>query len=237
MDEESLEKLEKPNPAFVREVPVSFLESLKRIEKKEADAAAEQEKKQAAAEANAQSRIKSAVEAAVAAEQAKFAEARAAEVKAAEADAAEPAGASDQPAAAQTVEAAPAGASTGAGPDIDWSGVQAKTVTLFYPGQASFEWVQTGKDHGGARAFAKLGDRCASCHAKEVRDMGAKIVSGEKAEPTPIPGKRGHVDLKLQAVHAGDMLHMRFQWPDAGIRLCPSSTAARWTPTTRSNWQ
>ena len=237
LDEESLEKLEQPNPAFVREIPVAYLESLKRIEKKEADEAAEREKKQAAADANVQSRIKSAVDAAVAAEQAKAkaaeakaAEAKAAEAKAEEGKAAEPAGGSDQPAAVQTAEAAPAAAGTSAGPDIDWSGVQAKTVTLFYPGQASFEWVQTGKDHGGARAFAKLGDRCAACHAKEVRDMGAKIVSGEKAEPTPIPGKRGHVDVKLQAVHAGDMLHMRFQWPDAGHTPVPFVDGGKMDP-------
>jgi len=229
LDEEALEKLEKPNPAFVREVPISFLESLKRIEKKEADAAAELEKKQATADANLQNRIKSAVEAAVATEKAKAAEARAAEAKAAETQTPEPSG-TEQVAAAETTQPAPAGATNGAGADIDWSGVKAQTVGLFYPGQASFEWVQTGKDHGGARAFAKLGDRCSSCHAKEVKDMGAKIVSGEKAEPTPIPGKRGHVDLKLQAVHAGGMLHLRFQWPDAGHTPVPFVDGGKMDP-------
>jgi cytochrome c-type protein NapC len=115
--------------------------------------------------------------------------------------------------AAAKTASAPAAAGAGEGPasPIDWSGVEAKTVTLFYPGQASFEWVQTGKDHGGARAF-KTGDRCAFCHLKEVKDMGAKIVSGKKVEPTPIPGKRGHIDVSTQAAHDGENLYFRFSW-------------------------
>ena len=36
-----------------------------------------------------------------------------------------------------------------------------------------------------------------------------------KAEPTPIPGKRGHIDVKLQAIHDDNKLYLRFQWPDA----------------------
>lgn len=119
--------------------------------------------------------------------------------------------------------AAPAPAALAAGgpaSPIDWSGVEAKTLTLFYPGQASFEWVQTGKDHGGARAF-KTGDRCAFCHAKELKDMGAKIVSGEKVEPTPIPGKRGHIDVSTQAAHDGENLYFRFTWKNAAHNPVP----------------
>ena len=36
-------------------------------------------------------------------------------------------------------------------PNIDWGTVASSDLTLFYPGQASFEWVQNGKTHGGAR--------------------------------------------------------------------------------------
>ena len=65
-------------------------------------------------------------------------------------------------------------------------------MTLFYPGQASLEWVLKGSDHGGARVFKK-GERCSECHRGEEADMGAIIVTGEKAEATPIPGKRGAI--------------------------------------------
>ena len=213
LDEEQLEELEKPNPDFIRPVPVAYLESLKKVEEAEAKEAADQQAKQAEAEANTQARIDTAVETALAA---KLAELEASSSRA------------DQTAQASTATqpATPGGSDSG----VDWSGVTAQTVTLFYPGQASFEWVQTGKDHGGARAFAKLGDRCASCHAKELPDMGAKIVTGEKVEPTPIPGKRGHVDLSLQAMHDNENLYMRFQWKDDGHKPAPFVEGGKMDP-------
>jgi cytochrome c-type protein NapC len=213
LDEEELEKLEKPNPAFIREVPASYLASLERIEAKEAQEAAEAQEKQEAAEKSVQERIDAAVTAALAA--------KVAEIEAKSAN--------ESQTAQATTETQPA-ASAGSGSGIDWGGVTAKTVTLFYPGQASFDWVETGKDHGGARAFSKLGDRCSNCHAKEVRDMGAKIVSGEKAEPTPIPGKRGHVDVAVQAVHDNDNLYMRFQWKDDGHKPVPFADGGKLDP-------
>jgi len=208
LTEEDLEELEKPNPAFMRTVPASYLESLKRVEEAEAKQVAEQQTQEEAAEVAVQQRIDLAVKAALADKIAEIA-----------------AQSTGESAATGT-----SGASGSGGDNVDWSNAKAQTITLFYPGQTSFEWVQTGKDHGGARAFAKLGDRCSSCHAKEVRDMGAKLVSGEKAEPTPIPGKRGHVDVKLQAMHDDKMLYLRFQWPDAGHTPAPFVDGGKMDP-------
>ena len=118
------------------------------------------------------------------------------------------------PAAASSGAPAPA-ASAGAVGAINWDGVESKTLGFFYPGQASYEWVVTGKEHGGARAFVRGGDRCVTCHDKEVRDMGAKIVSGAKAETTPIPNKRGSVDVKVQTAHDANNVYFRFQWAKA----------------------
>ncbi len=212
LTEEELEELEKPNPAFKRKIPETYLASLARIEEKEAAMAAEKKQQDDAAAATIEDRIASAVAAKVA------------ELKAQSG--------SDNSSAgqAQTSSGTASGAAGDVSGDIDWGGIEAKTVTLFYPGQASFEWVQTGKDHGGARAFSKLGDRCANCHAKEVADMGAKIVSGEKAEETPIPGKRGHVDVEVQAVHDADNLYMRFQWADAGHNPVPFVDGGKMDP-------
>jgi cytochrome c-type protein NapC len=193
LDEDDLEALEKPDIRAVWEVPQSFIEGMKRADEKEAaEAAAESAAKAAAKQAN-----KAAIKVAVAA-------------------ALKKAGASAPSASAPSAsrkgggsKAAPA---SSPGSSIDWSDVEAKTITLFYPGQASFEWVQTGKDHGGARAFIKGGDKCTACHLKEVKDMGAKLVSGEKAEPTPIPGKRAFIDVSMQAAHDAENLYLRFAW-------------------------
>ncbi|MCP4430364.1 MAG: cytochrome C552, partial [Gammaproteobacteria bacterium] len=115
---------------------------------------------------------------------------------------------------AESTTTSSASSSTGnTGDGIDWSSIEAKEVTLFYPGQASMEWVMKGSDHGGKRAVA-TGDRCFDCHEEEEVDIGDIVVIGEKVEPTPIEGKRGSIAVAIQAAHDADNLYMRFQWPD-----------------------
>ncbi len=193
--EELLAELEKPDPTIAfTPIPQTFLDGMKKAEAKEA---AEEKKKLAdfaANEADVAARIKDAVSTAVAKEKAKQ----------------KTTPSSDQ----STSQPATSGSNTDTS-NIDWANVKTTNVTLFYPGQASFEWVQTGKDHGGARPFNKTGDKCSDCHIREVKDMGAKIVSGEKLEPTPIPGKRGHIDVKIQATYDDTNLYLRFRWKDA----------------------
>ncbi len=193
--EELLAELEKPDPAIAfTPIPQTFLDGMKKAEAKEA---AEEKKKLAdfaANEADVEARIKDAVSTAVAKEKAKQ----------------KTTPSSDQ----STNQPATSGSNTDTS-NIDWANVKTTNATLFYPGQASFEWVQTGKDHGGARPFNKTGDKCSDCHIREVKDMGAKIVSGKKLEPTPIPGKRGHIDVKIQATYDDTNLYLRFRWKDA----------------------
>lgn len=45
--------------------------------------------------------------------------------------------------------------------------------------------------------------------------MGEKMVTGEKAEPTPIPGKRGSIPVNMQATHDTENLYLKFEWDDA----------------------
>lgn len=108
--------------------------------------------------------------------------------------------------------------SAAAAPPADWSGVPATDVVLFYPGVSPLEWITKGTEHGGARALRK-GETCVDCHSEEIADMGAKIVSGTKIEPTPIKGKAAAIPVKVQAAHDGEALYMRFSWkqpPAAG---------------------
>ncbi len=112
---------------------------------------------------------------------------------------------------------------------IDWSGVEASEITLFFPGQASLEWVLKGSDHGGKRAFTK-GDRCFECHEDEEMDIGDLIVSGEKVEPTPIPGKRGSIPLSVKAMHDDEYLYMQFQWADTEHVATPFADGGKMDP-------
>ncbi|WP_170575119.1 NapC/NirT family cytochrome c [Ruegeria atlantica] len=203
-EEEYLEQLEAPNPAFIRPIPPEYLASLERIEAKEAaEAEAEKAAKKAQQEA-VQAQIAAAVDAAVAEERAK---------------------------ANGDEAAAPAGGGSGDVPgNVDWNAVASADLKLFYPGQASFEWVQNGKFHGGARPLTKGGDQCTTCHAKELDTIGNKIVAGGELEPTPIPGKRGVIDATVQAAHDDENLYIRLQWPDAGHSPAPFVDGGKMDP-------
>jgi len=122
---------------------------------------------------------------------------------------------------------------------VNWAGVPARNVILFYPGQSSMEWV-LGRQHGGKRAF-KSGDRCFDCHEEELAEMGDKIVSGDKEmkvgknkdhgmEPTLIPGKRGSFPVKVQSTHDGENLHMRFEWADSKHTPAPFVEGGKMDP-------
>jgi len=122
---------------------------------------------------------------------------------------------------------------------INWSEVAARDVVVFYPGQSSVEWV-LGRQHGGKRAF-KSGDRCFDCHEDELADIGQKIVSGEKEmkvgkdrkhgmEPTLIPGKRGSIKVKVQSAYDAQNLYMKFSWADAKHTPAPFVEGGKMDP-------
>jgi hypothetical protein len=101
---------------------------------------------------------------------------------------------------------------------VDWNGVEGKTITLFAPGQASFEWVMTQSDHSGAGRFRE-GRNCKHCHDGEQKDIGDLIAQaqgrGAALEPKPVAGKPGTIDLNVKAAHDGENLHVRLQWSEA----------------------
>ena len=110
-----------------------------------------------------------------------------------------------------------AGTAVAADPaSIDWSKVPTTTVPLFYPGQSSYEWVR-GSAHKGAKVVNKDG-ACIDCHDDDddVRKLGDKIVKGGPLEPTPVKGKNGSVDLKVQVAYDAKNAYFRYQWKTHG---------------------
>lgn len=97
---------------------------------------------------------------------------------------------------------------------IDWSKVETKQVTLFYPGQSSWEWILTKSDHGGAKNFRK-GKDCRECHQDEEKDMGNLLVSGKRLEPSPIPGKRGFVGVGIKTAYDTEKFYIQLTWEDS----------------------
>jgi cytochrome c-type protein NapC len=138
-------------------------------------------------------------------------------------------------AAASTAPAAPESTAGGsvAGANVDWSKASSREINIFYPGQSSMEWALTGKNHGGARAFTKAGDRCFDCHDKETIAMGDLIISGEHEnlpEPNLIPGKRGGIPVQVQATHDKENLYLRFQWPEGDHTPAPFVDGGKMDP-------
>ena len=93
---------------------------------------------------------------------------------------------------------------------IDWSKIPASTVPLFYPGQASYEWVRSAA-HAGAKTV-ESGAPCTACHNGKEKAFGEKIVKGGPLEPMPVKGKNGFVDLSVQAAYDAKNAYLRFQW-------------------------
>lgn len=97
--------------------------------------------------------------------------------------------------------------------NIDWPAIPVSEITLFYPGQASLQFV-TGKEHrkGAARAVLD-GENCLECHGGEEEEIGKRIVAGKRLEPKPIEGKRGAIQVRMQAAYDSENLYLKVSWP------------------------
>lgn len=107
---------------------------------------------------------------------------------------------------------------------IDWSAVEGRDVPVFHPGQASWEWILTQRDHSGAKKFKK-NKNCMDCHEEEEPDIGALIASGEKLEPSPIEGNAGSVSINVKFARDATNLYVRLEWTapaaDSGKKMDP----------------
>lgn len=96
---------------------------------------------------------------------------------------------------------------------IDWSGVPAKDVVLFYPGQTSWEYLLTPADHSGAPKFRE-GKTCFECHFDEPNMQGPLLISGRKNEPTPPLGKPGIVPAQIRFAYDDKALYVQLRFSE-----------------------
>ena len=96
---------------------------------------------------------------------------------------------------------------------INWSKIATTKIPMFYPGQSTYEWLRSD-EHKNAAKEVKRGDACLSCHDEEdaEKDIGNEIVKGGRLEPTPVPGKSGYKELKVQAAFDAKNLYIRYRW-------------------------
>jgi cytochrome c-type protein NapC len=107
---------------------------------------------------------------------------------------------------------------------LDWEKVPSKEVTIFHPGQGSYEWMLTESDHSAAPKI-RQGKRCAECHTGEEAKIGATIASGKKLEPEPAKVGQPSSPVQVQFAHDGERLHARLRWPAQGAGSAKSSIA------------
>ncbi|MBI4987060.1 MAG: hypothetical protein HZC24_17375 [Rhodocyclales bacterium] len=101
----------------------------------------------------------------------------------------------------------------------DWSKVPVRKVTLFYPGQASLEWVMNVTDHSAVPDITNKKRFCAKCHEGDASEIGDKIVTGKPVgssksvlEPAPIAGKAGSVPATVQVARDDAKIYFRIEW-------------------------
>ena len=97
---------------------------------------------------------------------------------------------------------------------LDWKRIPTRTLTLFYPAQASYQWVR-GADHPGASMVAQ-GTSCVTCHTGQEEKLGNKLVKANPLEPTPVSGKNGVLNLNVQVAYDNQNAYFRFQWKTQG---------------------
>jgi len=97
---------------------------------------------------------------------------------------------------------------------LDWKGVPANTITLFWPAQSTYQWLRS-TDHPGA-ALVNTAGACVTCHKGQEEKLGNKLVKANKLEPTPVEGKNGVVQLDFQVAYDRDNAYFRAQWKTNG---------------------
>lgn len=92
----------------------------------------------------------------------------------------------------------------------DWAEVPTTEVTLFYPGQASWQFLSSPQHPGSSGLLAGTG--CNTCHRGTETTLGEKLVAHPDLEPAPIEGKKPAVDVEMKAAYDSDYIYLRFEW-------------------------
>jgi len=111
--------------------------------------------------------------------------------------------------------------------EVNWGHIHSYKAKLFYPGVASWEFVNS-KDHGvGMVPVVKRKKGCPECHIDKAGNLdvrASEIVNGtlslkyskKSFEPNPVEGKPAFLDADVQAAYDDENIYLRIQWSSAG---------------------
>ena len=120
--------------------------------------------------------------------------------------------------------------------EIDWKTVDATEVMTFYPGVASWDYLQDERHGTGGNPVKEGKKSCAKCHVnkKGEYDIAAdRIISGDLTvpnseallEPTPRAGMEGYLTLNAQAAFDAENIYIKLSWPSAGTSFTDAAVA------------
>ncbi len=95
---------------------------------------------------------------------------------------------------------------------VDWQAVPQQELTLFHPGQVSWEWLLTPADHPGASGI-RGGSTCRTCHEGQQADIGTSLAKADGAVTNPPPAS---LTLRVQTAWDQKRFYLRASWPVRG---------------------
>ncbi len=112
---------------------------------------------------------------------------------------------------AATLTALAVAASGGAFAAPDWSKVPVRTIHVFHPGIATYQWVTTKGTHSGVRGLNR-GETCAGCHEdKGELNFDIARLKDTALEPVGAP-KTATFPVNVQAAYDAENLYVRLHF-------------------------
>mgnify|MGYP003405304952 CR=1 FL=1 len=94
---------------------------------------------------------------------------------------------------------------------IDWPNIPTQSITLFYPGLSTYNWL-VSPGHPGAK-LVEQGQACLPCHKGSEKERGDKFVKGCKIAFV----SRGVLSLKFSDIIDGLRCRRFISRPDNGL--------------------
>jgi len=110
---------------------------------------------------------------------------------------------------------------------VQWSDVGSTSIVMFYPGAASWDFLNSEDHRLGGRDIKRVRKECKHCHLSNAGELDLKadeIAAGtikmkrshNAFEPEPIPGKKGTMTVEVKAAYDDDYLYIRLEWASKG---------------------
>lgn len=111
--------------------------------------------------------------------------------------------------------------------DVNWDKVTSKKINMFYPGVASWEFLNSEDHNLGSKNIKKGKKDCVDCHLTKTGELdlrGDEIAAGKLKmkksqkpfELEPISGKNAFLSLNVQVAYDEEYIYIRLQWPSQG---------------------